>query len=31
MEKTGVTHWWENPYDEPVKALVVDIFTPEQQ
>jgi quercetin dioxygenase-like cupin family protein len=31
MEKTGVTHWWENPFDEPVKALVVDIFTPEQQ
>lgn len=30
MEKTGVTHWWENPFDEPVKALVVDIFTPEQ-
>jgi quercetin dioxygenase-like cupin family protein len=31
MEKTGVTHWWENPLDEPVKALVVDIFTPEQK
>jgi len=30
MEKSGVTHWWENTSDEPVKALVVDIFTPEQ-
>lgn len=29
MEKAGVTHWWENTFDEPVKALVVDIFTPE--
>ena len=30
MEKAGVTHWWENTFSEPVKALVVDIFTPEQ-
>lgn len=29
IEKDGVTHWWENTFDEPVKALVVDIFTPE--
>jgi len=29
MEKNGVTHWWENTFDAPVKALVVDIFTPE--
>jgi quercetin dioxygenase-like cupin family protein len=31
MEKSGVTHWWENSFDEPVKALVVDIFTPENK
>jgi len=30
MERSGVTHWWENTSDEPVKALVIDIFTPEQ-
>lgn len=29
MEKAGVTHWWVNIFDEPVKALVVDIFKPE--
>jgi quercetin dioxygenase-like cupin family protein len=29
IEKAGVTHWWENTFAEPVKALVVDIFTPE--
>lgn len=29
IEKAGVTHWWENTFDEPVKALIVDIFTPE--
>jgi quercetin dioxygenase-like cupin family protein len=29
IEKAGVTHWWKNTFDEPVKALVVDIFTPE--
>ncbi len=29
IEKAGVTHWWENTSDEPVKALVVDIFKPE--
>lgn len=25
FEKTGLTHWWENKSDKPVKALVVDI------
>ena len=29
IEKNGVSHWWENTSDQPVKALVVDIFTPE--
>ncbi|NIN33777.1 MAG: cupin domain-containing protein [Gammaproteobacteria bacterium] len=29
MEKSGITHWWENTFDDPVKALVVDIFTPD--
>jgi len=29
IEKAGVTHWWENTFDVPVKALVVDIFKPE--
>lgn len=29
MEKAGVTHWWKNGFSEPVKALVVDIYTPE--
>lgn len=29
MENAGVTHWWENTFDEPVQALVVDIFKPE--
>lgn len=29
IEKAGVTHWWENSFSEPVRALVVDIFTPE--
>jgi len=29
MEKAGVTHWWENTFDGPVKALIVDIFKPE--
>ena len=29
IEKAGVTHWWENTFNEPVKALVVDIFKPE--
>ena len=28
MEKSGITHWWENTFDDPVKVLVVDIFTP---
>ena len=31
MEKSGVSHWWENTSGEPVRALVVDIFTPEQK
>ena len=31
IEKTGISHWWENTSDAPVKALVVDIFTPETQ
>ena len=26
IEQTGVIHWWENTFDEPVVALVVDIF-----
>ncbi len=30
LEKNGITHWWENTFNEPVKALVVDIFTPDQ-
>ena len=25
MEKTGVTHWWENKSAKPARALVVDI------
>lgn len=29
IERTGVAHWWENTFDEPVVALVVDIFKPE--
>lgn len=28
FEKTGVTHWWENVSTAPVRALVVDVFTP---
>ena len=28
IERTGVAHWWENTFDEPVVALVVDIFKP---
>lgn len=31
IEKSGVSHWWENTSGEPVRALVVDIFTPEQK
>jgi quercetin dioxygenase-like cupin family protein len=31
MEQAGVVHWWENRSSEPVKALVVDIFTPEKK
>ena len=29
IERTGVAHWWENTFDEPVVALVVDIFKPQ--
>lgn len=28
VERSGVSHWWENISDAPVRALVVDIFTP---
>ena len=27
LEKTGVTHWWENRSQRPVRALVVDIVS----
>lgn len=30
FEKTGVTHWWENRSDAPVRALVVDIVPAER-
>lgn len=30
FERSGVTHWWENHSDAPVRALVVDIV-PEVQ
>lgn len=30
FEKTGVTHWWENRTDTPVRALVVDIVPTEK-
>ena len=29
IERTGVAHYWENSFDEPVQALVVDIFRTE--
>lgn len=29
FEKTGLTHWWENRSDKPVRALVVDIVPEE--
>lgn len=29
FEKTGLTHWWENKSDKPVRALVVDIVPAE--
>ncbi|WP_198022076.1 cupin domain-containing protein [Algiphilus aromaticivorans] len=29
FERSGVTHWWENVGDEPVRALVVDIVPAE--
>ena len=28
-ERTGVAHWWENTFDEPMVALIVDIYKPE--
>jgi quercetin dioxygenase-like cupin family protein len=30
FEKTGVTHWWENKSDQPMRAIVVDIVPAEQ-
>lgn len=30
IEQTGVAHYWENTFDEPVKALVVDIIKTEE-
>lgn len=27
VERSGLSHWWENISDAPVKALIVDIFT----
>ena len=29
IERTGIAHWWENTFDEPVVALVVDILKEE--
>ena len=29
FEQDGDTHWWHNPYDEEVRALVVDILPKE--
>ena len=29
IERTGVAHWWENTFDEPMVALIVDIYKPE--
>jgi len=31
VEQTGVTHWWENKSNKPVRALVVDIVPIEMQ
>lgn len=31
IEKSGITHWLENTSDAPVRALVIDIFTPESE
>ncbi len=29
IERTGVAHWWENTFKEPMVALIVDIYKPE--
>lgn len=29
FERSGLSHWWENASDEPVHALVVDVFAPD--
>lgn len=29
IERSGITHWLENTSGAPVRALVIDIFTPE--
>ena len=31
FEKTGVTHWWENKTNLPVRALVVDVVPIEEK
>ena len=31
FERSGVTHWWENVGDTPVRALVVDIVPAEEK
>ena len=31
FEKTGLTHWWENRTQKPVRALVIDIVPSEIQ
>lgn len=31
MEKTGISHWWENKSDAVVKALVIDIIPVEPE
>ena len=29
IERSGVAHWWENTFDEPVVAFIVDIYLPQ--
>jgi len=29
VEKTGLSHWWENKSDQPMRALVIDIVPTE--
>lgn len=31
IEKTGVSHWWENQSDGVVRALIVDIVKPDSE